>query len=127
MIKKMLMISVVCLLGMTLVLSAAVDVSGEWELTTTIKKGEKKVTFKFTQDGEKLTAAMKRGNGKDLEGTGTVKGDKIEWTMTRKNKKGTAVFTYTGTVAGDTMKGELVIERDKKKRKPLQWSAKKTK
>ena len=66
MIKKMLMLSLVCLIGMTYVLGAAVNVTGEWELTTTTKKGEKKATFKFTQDGEKLTAAMIRKNGKDL-------------------------------------------------------------
>jgi Zn-dependent metalloprotease len=127
MIKRILMISVIFLLGMTFVLGAAVDVTGNWELTTKMKKGEKKIAYEFVQAGEKLTAVMKKAKGKSLEGQGSVKGDKIEWTMTRKNKKGVAVFAYSGMVEGDTMKGELVIERDKKKGKPIQWSGKRTK
>lgn len=123
----MLMIGVVCLLGMTFVLGAASDVTGNWELTTTTKKGERKSTFEFVQDGDKLTAVMKRKKSNDLKGTGTVKGDKIEWAMTRKSKKGDTIFKYTGVVEGDTMKGELAVEKDKRERKPLQWTAKKIK
>ncbi|MFC2155777.1 hypothetical protein ACFLRB_04725, partial [Acidobacteriota bacterium] len=115
------------LLGAVFLLAAAVNVTGDWELVIKTKKAEKKADFNFVQDGEKLTATMKREKGKGLKGEGTVKGNNIEWTLTRKNKKGTAIFKYTGIIDGDIMKGELVIERDKKKSPPRQWSGTKKK
>ena len=121
--KKIFMIGIIFLLGTVFSLTAAINVTGDWLLVTKTKKAEKKTVFNFVQDGEKLIVAMKREKGKDLNGDGTVKGNNIEWTIIRKNKKGTAVFKYTGVIDGDTMKGELVIERNNKKNPPLQWSA----
>jgi len=120
--KKIFMIGMICLLGAAFLLTAGVNVTGDWHLVTKTNKAEKKADFNFVQDGEKLTVTMKREKGKELKGDGTVKGNNIEWTMTRKNKNGTALFNYTGVIDGDTMKGELVIERNKNKKSPLQWS-----
>lgn len=121
--KKIFMVSMICLLGAAFLLAAALNVTGDWLLVTKTKKAEKKVVYNFVQDGERLTVTTKREKGKGLKGDGTVKGNNIEWTIIRENKKGTAVFKYTGVIDGDTMKGELVIERNKKDTPPLQWSA----
>jgi Zn-dependent metalloprotease len=121
--KKIFMIAMICLLGTAFLLVAAVNVTGDWQLVMKTKKVEKKAVFAFVQDGEKLTVTMKPEKGKELKGDGTVKGNNLEWTMIRKNKNGTALFKYTGVIDGDTMKGEMVVERNNEKKSPLQWSA----
>lgn len=128
MTKKILMITMIFLFVLTFSLGAAVNVTGKWEVTTKMKSGEKKNLLEFVQDGEKLTVFITKGKeGKKTEVEGTVKENKIEWAITRKNKSGTAIFKFTGTVNGDTMKGACVIERDQGKKGTRQWSAKRIK
>lgn len=125
--KKIFMIGMICLLGTAILLAAAVNVTGDWQLVTKKQKVEKKAVFAFVQDGEKLAVTMKRGKGDGLKGDGTVKGNNIEWTITGKNKKGTVIFKYTGVIDGDTMQGEMVSEQNNKQKPPLQWSGTKKK
>lgn len=123
MVKKLFMFGMIFLLVLTFSLGAAVKVTGKWELVTKAKKGEKTNIVKMVQDGEKLTVVMKAKKKNKLEGTGTVKGNNIEWTITRKNEKSTAIFKYSGVISGDTMKGELQIEKNKKKKPAREWTA----
>ena len=109
--KTIFILATLSLLLSFLSLSAlAVDVSGEWEMTTEGRQGPRTSTFKIEQDGEKITVTMEgmgmRGGGEEMKGEGTIKGNKIEWTITMSTERGDFTINYTGTVEGDTMTGE---------------------
>jgi hypothetical protein len=82
------------------------DVSGEWELTIKTPRGDMAMTAKFTQDGEKLTVSMVGPRGGESKGEGTIKGNAVQWSVTRTGPDGTEfTVTYKGTVEGTTMSG----------------------
>jgi hypothetical protein len=82
-----------------------IDVSGDWEMTMQIRDREMTQNVHFVQDGEKITVTMESRMGEST-GEGTIKGNKLEWTITRETQRGEFTITYTGTVEGDTMTGE---------------------
>jgi hypothetical protein len=84
----------------------AVDVTGDWELTPETRRGEMTWQVNFIQEEEKLTVTMTGRRG-EVKGEGTVKGNKIEWTITRSTPRGEMTMTFTGTVEGDTMTGNV--------------------
>jgi hypothetical protein len=81
------------------------DVTGAWSVTVETEAGSGNPSFTFKQEGEKLTGKYKGLFGEsDL--TGTVKGDKIEFSFKVSGQiEGT--LTYTGTTDGKTMKGKV--------------------
>ncbi|MGH9841644.1 MAG: hypothetical protein ACREEM_23070 [Blastocatellia bacterium] len=83
----------------------AIDVTGVWSVEVQTDAGSGSPSFTFKQDGEKLTGRYKGQLGEsDL--TGTVKGDKIEFSFKVSGQvEGTVV--YTGTTDGKTMKGKV--------------------
>jgi hypothetical protein len=85
----------------------AVSVDGEWELTTKTKQGE--VTWKvlFVQEGESLNVTMTGPKGKEIKGSGTLKEDRIEWSVKVPTPRGDMNITYAGSVQGETMAGEV--------------------
>lgn len=87
--------------------SGAVDVSGAWSVEVQTDAGAGSPSFTFKQDGEKLTGRYKGQLGEsDL--SGTVKGDKIEFSFKVSGQvEGTVV--YTGTTDGKTMKGKVSL------------------
>lgn len=87
--------------------NAKVDITGAWDVEVQTEQGSGNPAFTFKQEGEKLT-----GNYKGLLGesalTGTVKGDKIEFSFKVSGQlEGTV--TYTGTTDGKTMKGKVSL------------------
>lgn len=83
-----------------------VNVTGDWEMTVKSPRGERTRNIHFEQDGEKLTVTMEGRGGEKITGEGTIKENKIEWSITRSTPRGEFTITYTGTVEGDTMSGE---------------------
>jgi hypothetical protein len=82
-------------------------VAGKWEMTRETQRGKFTSVFNFEQDGENLkgTVTMRE---RDLPLTGSVKGDKIEFTFSGPGRDGeTRTMTYSGSVAGDEMKLEF--------------------
>jgi hypothetical protein len=87
--------------------TSAVDVTGAWEMEVQTDQGAGTPSFTFKQDGEKLTGDYKGAFG-EAKLTGTVKGDKIEWSIKVSGQvEGTVV--YTGTTDGKTMKGKVSL------------------
>jgi hypothetical protein len=84
-----------------------VNVTGTWDMTTQTPRGERTSPVVFEQTGENLKVKMTGFRGDELTGTGTVKGQDIEWTITRTTPRGEMTSTYKGTVDGDTMKGDV--------------------
>jgi len=84
-----------------------VNVTGDWEMTFTTPRGDERTRdIHFEQEGEKLTVTM-QGRGGEVKGEGTVKGNEIEWTITRSTPRREFTMTYTGKIEGDTMSGEV--------------------
>lgn len=97
-----------CILVLLAVFLSAqeINVTGDWEMTITSPRGERTQDVEFKQEGEKLTVTM-QGRGGEVTAEGTVKGNEIEWTITRSTPRGEFTMTYTGTIEGDTMSGEV--------------------
>ena len=85
-----------------------VNVTGDWELTMTTPRGERPPqTITLKQEGEKLTVTMTGRQGEEIKAEGTVKGNEIEWSMTRSTPRGEFTTTYKGKIEGDTMSGQV--------------------
>jgi hypothetical protein len=84
-------------------LALAADISGKWNFEVVLDAGSGSPRFEFTQTGETITG-MYHGQLGDAKLTGTVKGDKVEFTVA-----GDALTAkYTGTLDGSSkMKGTV--------------------
>ena len=108
------------LLSLAVISLYAVDVAGEWEMTSEGRQGPRTQTITIEQDGEKITVTMEGRMG-EMTGEGTLKGNEIEWSFVRETPRGEFTLAYRGTVEGDTMSGTVAMgdfgERE--------WTAKK--
>ena len=100
------------------------NVAGDWEMTSQGRQGPRTTTFHIEQDGEKITVTMPgmRGGG-EIKAEGTIKGNDIEWKITRPGRGGGGemTITYKAKVEGDTMKGTIQMGDFG----PREWTAKK--
>jgi hypothetical protein len=81
----------------------AADISGKWSFSVVLDAGSGNPSFEFTQSGETVTG-MYHGQFGDAKVTGTVKGDKVEFSF--GGDAGTA--KYSGTMDGaNKMKGTV--------------------
>lgn len=84
-------------------LALAADISGKWIFDVVLDAGSGSPTFEFTQTGESLTG-MYHGQFGDAKVTGTVKGDKVDFTFGGD----LGSVKYSGTLDGATkMKGTV--------------------
>ncbi len=88
-------------------LAMAADISGTWEMTTVSQRGERKQDITFKQEGEKLLVSwMQAGRGgaepTEIKCEGTVKGNDIEWKLTRTTQRGEMTTIYKGSVVDAT-------------------------
>lgn len=81
------------------------DVTGAWSVTVETEAGSGNPSFTFKQEGEKLTGRYK-GTFGEADLTGTVKGDKIEFSF-KVSGQVEGTVTYAGTTDGKTMKGKV--------------------
>lgn len=90
--------------GSTGTASSAANISGTWAFTITLEGGpvNSPLTFVFKQAGDKLTGTQASGSG-EAKVSGTVKGDKVSFSVEGKNKSGDPYKnTYTGTIESPT-------------------------
>jgi hypothetical protein len=110
---KKITLAALAVLSLGLLVVAAVNISGSWEMTMTTPRGEMKSDVVFGQDGEKLTVTMNRmdrdGNMEETKSEGTIKDNVIEWKMTRQGPEGREMtLTYKGIIVDDNnMKGTM--------------------
>ena len=64
---------------------------------------------------------MEGFQGDEIIGEGTVKDNKIEWTMNMSSPRGEFSITYSGTVDGDKMSGQAQMGDFGS----MEWTAKK--
>lgn len=113
--QKVRRLTAICLLVLSAAMALAAaqapaKVAGVWKMTMQGHRGPVAQTMTLEQNGEKITGTIKaeRGEG-HLEGM--VKGNKIEFTVKRKNAYGEFTEQFQGTVEGDSMKGTLKMFR----------------
>jgi hypothetical protein len=106
-------------IGVTLLMAAEINVTGDWEMTRNTQRGPMTTTITFTQMGESLTVKMSGRNGTETTGTGTIKGNELEWTITRTGSQGEMKFEYKAKVDGDKMTGTTQMGD----RAPMEWTA----
>ena len=119
-ILKTLALGILILWGVSLY-SLAVDVSGIWDMTLKTDRGDWPTELTIEQEGEKIKVTMPGFQGDEIEGEGTVKDNKIEFTFNISTQRGDFSVTYTGTIEGDTMSGEAAMGDFG----TMQWTAKK--
>jgi hypothetical protein len=84
-------------------LALAADISGKWSFDVVLDAGSGSPHFEFTQSGETLTG-MYHGQFGDAKLTGTVKGDRVEFTFGGD----AGSVKYSGTLDGPSkMKGTV--------------------
>jgi hypothetical protein len=65
-------------------------------------------TLTLKQDGDNITGTLTGGRGAGLAVTGSVSGDQITWTISRRLADGIArPEVYKGTISGDTITGSV--------------------
>ena len=85
--------------------SAKPDISGAWQFHVETPNGSGTPTFTFKQEGEKLSGQYKGAFG-EAPLSGTVKENKVEFSIKVQVQGEDVTITYTGTVEKDgTMKG----------------------
>jgi hypothetical protein len=106
--KGLILAAVMVLLSMTLGFAqtepAPANVGGKWEITTQTPQGSMVSDLTFVQEGDKLTVTMVSDFG-EMSGTGSVKGNEVEWTLVFQGPEGEFRILHKGKVEGDTMSG----------------------
>jgi hypothetical protein len=101
--------------------ASATDISGTWAFSINLEGGPQNVknTFVFKQESAKLTGDAS-GGFPEGKVTGTVKGNKVEFSVEGKNSSGESVrINYTGTIEAPTkMSGTLKFPKG-----PGTWTA----
>jgi len=94
------------ILILTAGLCFSADISGTWNVTVEIQGNTGTPTFILKQAGEKLTGTYSGMLG-DAPVTGTIQGDKVEWSFDAKSDQVSGKITYKGTLTGNTVKGTV--------------------
>jgi hypothetical protein len=90
-------------------LAQGVDVTGKWIFDVQTGQGGGTPTVTFKQDGEKLTGHYSSQTFGEVDFTGTVKGNSVQFSF-NADAQGTPIdVVYDGTVEKDTMKGSVAM------------------
>ena len=100
----------------TLVLTAAAwaaaDANGKWTWTRRLQNQDVQTTLELKQDSEKLTGSI-AVNGSKLDiRKGAIKGNELSFYVERELNGRKTRVTYKGTLAGDTIKGTTMFDRE---------------
>jgi hypothetical protein len=82
------------------------DVAGTWSVSTETPNGTFTQTLTLKQNGATLSGTI-GGEKATSDLTGTVNGNTVNFSFTRKGQRGTMTMNYSGTADGDTIKGTI--------------------
>jgi len=122
--KKNLLVLLALLMTGLLALAAEVNLTGDWDFTMTTPRGERKSDLNIVQTGEKLAVIMKstnqQGEAVESKGEGTVKGNDVEFSITRTTPRGEFTMTYKGKIENEnTISGTVEMGE----RGSMEWKA----
>lgn len=84
-----------------------VDVSGTWNMTVQSQQGTTNPTVTLEQDGQSLTGHYSSETLGEADVTGSVEGNEITFSFTAQMGGQSLPASYTATVEGDEMSGDL--------------------
>lgn len=116
--KKTVSLAIMAVLfaGVLPLIAQAVDISGKWDMTVEFPGGTHLQEILIEQSGSDITVKW-ISEGMEYKGTGTVKGDAVEWTMLDSHNGQEVKIPFTGTIAKGqplSMSGEIVMPGDQK-------------
>ncbi|HEY1497527.1 MAG TPA: hypothetical protein VGF49_23375 [Candidatus Solibacter sp.] len=115
------MLRLACVLLLCVTGAFAADVSGAWQFSVETNQGSGSPTVAFQQQGEKLTGTFHSQILGDVQLTGSVKGNTIEFAFEGDVQGQKLKVTYKGTIESPTaMKGTAVYSGVDDK---VTWSA----
>jgi len=98
----------------------AADVAGKWKTSVTTQNGVREGSMTLKVDGNKLSGTMENQRGSTEIQDGTVNGDEVSFSVTRKFQDNEVKIRYKGKVSGNEMKLTMTMgERE------MQMTAKK--
>jgi hypothetical protein len=84
------------------------DLTGNWIVTTTSRVGEQDASMSVRQTGSAITGTLSGQMG-NVDYTGSVTGNAVAFSFVIDAQGNELRIEYSGTVAGDTMKGKAVF------------------
>ena len=98
-------------------------VTGTWKKATILQSGEEVVwTWKFKQEGEKLTGTLNFSKGASIDiKDGKIERDNIFFTVEREVGGRSFKANYSGKVDGDTIRGKAVNQRPNGSKTETDW------
>ena len=107
--RQVMRVAALVVAAVVIAMAAPASVAGVWQFTVELEMGTGRPVVTFKQDGEKLTGTYEgRYGASQLEGT--VKENKIEFSISVVAEGTTVTGTFTGTYADDKMSGEVEYE-----------------
>ena len=98
--------TILALISVTLLSAAPASIAGPWQFTVELSMGTGRPLVTFTQDGEKITGTYEGRYGvSKLEGT--VKENRVEFTVTIVAEGSTVAALFTGVFDKERMSGEV--------------------
>jgi imidazolonepropionase-like amidohydrolase len=92
------------------VTAAGAMASGTWNVTVTMDEGEKSVTMALQQVGEQLRGTIQGALGSSQISNGSASADgAVKFTATVTMAAGTEEATFTGTIAGNILRGTVAV------------------
>ena len=85
--------------------ASAADVSGTWKFTVSSPEGEHPAKLTVTQEGDKITGSFASQRGQ-YKVEGTIKGDRIEFTVRYTGGDAPPAIPFHGKLEGDKMSGQ---------------------
>jgi imidazolonepropionase-like amidohydrolase len=89
--------------------SAAVDPSGNWELTVRSPQGDMNVRLSLQRDGEQITGTLAGPMGSFPTGNGAVSGNQLRLPVSLQFGGDTVEAIIVATVEGDSMRGTITM------------------
>lgn len=81
-------------------------IEGKWEFVAQTPMGEQKSTADFVREGNGFGGMQSGAQGTNAISGGTISGDDVTW-QTKVAVPFPITLTFSGTVSGDEMKGQL--------------------
>lgn len=82
------------------------QVAGTWSVSYETPNGTFTQTLTLKQDGTSLTGTI-GGEQSSSDVKGSVSGNSVNFSVTRKGQRGSITMNYSGTADGDTIKGTI--------------------
>ncbi len=86
------------------------DVTGVWETVFETPMGERTYMTSFVREKDGLIVVMKTPQGRELNSTGKLEGDKIEWTVVVSGPMGEIRLGFKGKVEGEEIAGTVTMD-----------------